>query len=313
MAKSFRVPEELHRAALDAIVRSAESLSWGRARTLIERGKVAVDGDVITEITKRIGKGSDITITENAPDPRKAKNTLALDDAIAFQDAHVIVVRKPAGVSSVPFDEKETGTLDELVRAYLGKRERGNVRPAVGVVHRLDKDTTGLIVFTRSWLAKQSLSSQFRFHTVHRKYIAIVHGTMSSTTLRSHIVADRGDGRRGSTERHGQKGNEEGQLAVTHIRAIERLGDDATLIECELETGRTHQIRIHLSEVGHPLVGERVYNKGFQGTELPAPRIMLHAAELGFVHPKTEREVRFEEPLPRDMLQRIDELRRRDS
>jgi 23S rRNA pseudouridine1911/1915/1917 synthase len=182
-------------------------------------------------------------------------------------------------------------------------------------VHRIDKETSGLVVFTRTWLAKQSLSQQFRFHTVRRVYLAIVHGAMSSQTIRSHLLQDRGDGLRGSIEAlRGKKKPplSQGQLAVTHVEVRERLAG-ATLIACRLETGRTHQIRIHLSEAGHPLVGERVYIRDFEkrgGEPIRAPRLMLHAAELGFDHPKTEREVRFESPLPKDVEETLSRLRR---
>jgi 23S rRNA pseudouridine1911/1915/1917 synthase len=163
-------------------------------------------------------------------------------------------------------------------------------------VHRLDKETSGLVVFTRTWLAKKSLASQFRHHTVHRRYLAIAHGSVPKKTITSNLVADRGDGLRGSSDR----GREAlARIAVTHVEPLEALRG-ATLVACTLETGRTHQIRIHLAEMGHPLVGERVYVRDYGGPVIPAPRVMLHAAELGFVHPKTEAPVRWEEPPPED-------------
>jgi 23S rRNA pseudouridine1911/1915/1917 synthase len=219
-------------------------------------------------------------------------------------------VNKPPGVSTIPYDEGERGTLDERVRALLQQRTKAGsrgTRPSLGIVHRLDKETSGLIVFTRTWLAKQSLTQQFRVHTVYRRYLAIVHGTARAQTIRSHIMADRGDGLRGSMQ---GRGRQTGQLAVTHVDVVEHL-DNATLVACRLETGRTHQIRIHLSEAGNPLVGERVYIRRFTGVPIPAPRIMLHAAELGFVHPATNAEMRWTLPLPADMEQTLTRLRRR--
>jgi 23S rRNA pseudouridine1911/1915/1917 synthase len=165
-------------------------------------------------------------------------------------------------------------------------------------VHRLDKETSGLVVFTRTWLAKQRLAAQFRSHTVHRRYLAIAHGDVRSATVRTHLMENRGDGLRPAAAR----------LAITHFERLEALRG-ATLVACRLETGRTHQIRIHLSESGHPLVGERVYVRGFAGPALPAPRLMLHAAELGFVHPVTEREVSWECELPEDMKETLARLR----
>jgi 23S rRNA pseudouridine1911/1915/1917 synthase len=159
-------------------------------------------------------------------------------------------------------------------------------------------------VFARSIAAKKLLANQLRFHTMHRRYLAIAHGAVAARRIESRLVADRGDGLRGSTRLPGA-----GQLAVTHVEPVEPLRG-ATLVACRLETGRTHQIRIHLSEAGHPIVGEKVYVRGFAGPYIAAPRVMLHAAELGFVHPGTGREVRFEDPLPADMEAVLAKLRR---
>jgi 23S rRNA pseudouridine1911/1915/1917 synthase len=130
----------------------------------------------------------------------------------------------------------------------------------------------------------------------------------SARTFRSRILADRGDGLRGSL-RNPRGRTEEGQLAITHVEPIEAL-DGATLVACRLETGRTHQIRVHLSEAGHPIVGERVYVRSFAAPQIPAPRMMLHAAELGFTHPATQEHVRFERPPPADFDETLARLRR---
>jgi 23S rRNA pseudouridine1911/1915/1917 synthase len=143
---------------------------------------------------------------------------------------------------------------------------------------------------------------------VHRRYLAIAHGSVRAQTIRSHLVDDRGDGRRGSIEKSPRRGAREGQLAVTHVAPLEEL-DGATLVACTLETGRTHQIRIHLSEAGHPLVGERVYMRP-SAQAIRAPRLMLHAAELGFVHPATGRDVRWELAPPADFQAVLARLRR---
>jgi 23S rRNA pseudouridine1911/1915/1917 synthase len=229
-----------------------------------------------------------------------------------------VVVAKPAGVSTVPYDEGETDTLEARIRGWLTERgfaPRG-VRPSLGIVHRLDKETTGLVVFTRTWLAKQSLTSQFRAHTVHRRYLALAHGDVRSSVIRTVLVGDRGDGLRGSAgpERRrviarAPRGATDARAAVTHVEYLEALRG-ATLIACRLETGRTHQIRIHLSESGHPLVGEKVYARGYAGALLAAPRLMLHAAELGFTHPSTSRPMRWEQPMPDDMMAVLERLRR---
>ncbi len=319
------VPSELGGRPIDGIVRALFGTSWGDARKWIESGKVEVDGQTVFDHGRAVRAGVRVVLAMNAPKRTKQSKTevaVELDDsAIVFVDAHIVVVNKPAGVSTIPFDENETGTLDERVRDWLSKRmkrgERGT-RPSLGVVHRLDKQTSGVLVFTRTWLAKQSLTQQFRVHTVHRRYLAIAHGVVPARTIRSHIVPDRGDGIRGSLRGSGAKaraprqGSGDGaQLAITHIEPVEALAG-ATLVACRLETGRTHQIRVHLSEAGHPVVGERVYIRGYaqEGREaIPAPRLMLHALELGFVHPATNAEVRFERPPPADFEETLRRLR----
>jgi len=198
--------------------------------------------------------------------------------------------------------------VELLAGKHEGLAVEGQAAP--GVVHRLDKETSGLVVFTRTWLAKQSLAAQFRKHTVRRKYLAIAHGAVRSRTMRTFLVEDRGDGLRGSIRGAGRQPSMRGaREAITHVEAIESL-HGATLVACRLETGRTHQIRIHMSEAGHPIVGERVYVRGWAGTPIPAPRLMLHASELGFVHPATEQAMCWKQPMPEDMYEVWRKLRR---
>jgi len=312
-APSHVVPRELE-GPLDRAIRTLFDTSWGKARAWIAAGKVRVGDDVVLEPTARVRAGVTVVIDPRARRPRVAGLP---GEAVVFADAQVIVVAKPAGVSTVPFGDTETDTLDARVRGWMesqGLAPRG-VRPTLGVVHRLDKETTGLLVFTRTWLAKQSLAAQFRKHSVHRRYLAIAHGDVRSAVLRSVLVGDRGDGLRGSARgvrgkivTRARAGPADGREAVTHVERLEGLRG-ATLVACRLETGRTHQIRIHLSEAGHPVVGERVYVRRYGGPLLEAPRLMLHAAELGFVHPATEREMRWEQPMPDDMREVLTRLR----
>lgn len=330
----FAVPQDLAGAALDAVVRAGFGFSWGRARDLVRRGKVAIDGRTVTEPVRYVHVGQVVSIDLAARNARTVATDLP-EGALVHVDPHVVVVEKPAGISAVPYDPEgmgasiakrasrgEEATLDERVRASLARREkrpsaRGVAPPALGVVHRLDKETSGLLVFTRTWAAKKSLTDEFRAHTVHRRYLAIVHGKADAGTIKTHFVEDRGDGLRGSIEHRGGRkrpvGNEKSLLAVTHFEVVEQLESAAlgptTLIACHLETGRTHQIRIHLSEAGHPVVGDRVYIRGYRGTLVPAPRLMLHAAELGFVHPATSEDMRWESELPRDMQEVLLSLR----
>jgi len=307
---SLEVPAGVSRRPLDGVLRELFSLSWGDARKHVRSGKVRVNGAVVTDTLHPTSTGDAVELSMNAPRPA-TKERLSRD-VIAFVDPHVVVVRKPPGISTVPFEEGERGTLDQLVRALLSREGRargGRTQGTLGVVHRLDKDTSGLLVFARTMAAKKHLSQQFREHTVHRRYLAVARGDVQAQTIRSNLIADRGDGRRGST-----RDDSQGLRAITHVEVVERL-DGATLIACRLETGRTHQIRIHLAEAGYPLVGERVYGRRARRGETPdpgpaTPRILLHAAELGFVHPQTELPVSFEEPLPEDMERVIATLRR---
>ncbi len=282
-------------------------MPWGRARRMVETGKVRVEGQTVTDPGRMVTPQQRIEIVPNARRPG-TESRLA-SEAIAYVDEQVVVVRKPAGINTVPYEAGERGSLQELVRAWLNRSARDRHDRAtgdLGIVHRLDRDTSGLLVFTRTLLAKRSIAQQLRVHSVERLYLAVIHGRLASwQTIESNLVRDRGDGLRGSTRDAGV-----GQRAITHLQPLEQLRD-ATLVCCRLETGRTHQIRIHLSEMGHPIVGEGVYVRGYAGVRLPAPRLMLHAAVLGFEHPTRHETLRFEEPMPPEMQRVVRELRSR--
>jgi 23S rRNA pseudouridine1911/1915/1917 synthase len=210
-------------------------------------------------------------------------------------------------------------TLADLLPGLLAKGRHG--RPGrVRAVHRLDSDTSGLVVFARTAEAERELGRQLRAHSMDRIYLALVRGQAKDGRIESVLVRDRGDGRRGSATvpppnpppKLGE-GRVGGQRAVTHVRVVEELGD-YTLVECRLETGRTHQVRIHLGEAGTPLCGEHVYDRPIHGRPLPdasgAKRIMLHAATLGFDHPATGARMHWNAPLPTDMQDLLTRLRR---
>jgi 23S rRNA pseudouridine1911/1915/1917 synthase len=300
--RRFEVPSSLDGRPLDRALRTLAGLTWGDARALVSRGKVKLAGAVVTEAERRVSTGDVIEIDPRASAPKRAA---ALDrSALVYVDPHLVVVEKPAGISTVPYEPGERGTLDQLVAALL-PRSRGKGPPAtLGVVQRLDKETSGLIVFARSFAAKKVLASQLRVRTMHRRYLALAHGRVDKQTFKSYLVKDRGDGLRG-TSRFGQ----EGQLAITHVEPIRPLSG-ATLVACKLETGRTHQIRIHLAEAGHPIVGERVYIRRYEGPIIAAPRPMLHAAELGFTHPVKQTPMRFDSAPPADFNAMLEQLGR---
>jgi 23S rRNA pseudouridine1911/1915/1917 synthase len=287
--------------ALDRALRDAHpGSSWNDVRRIVRTGKVTVDGAIVVDPTAMVGTGSSIAVRMAAP--RRAAPGQVTKDVLVHVDSHIVVVDKPAGIATVPHDD-ERDTLDRLVQSLLRKTARpGTTVPPLGVVQRLDKETSGLLVFSRTTTAKRELQQQLRSHSMHRRYVALANGKVRAGTIRSRLVQDRGDGRRGSTGR-----DDLGRESVTHVRVVEQFAR-AALIECRLETGRTHQIRIHLSEARNPLVGERVYSRGFDDL-LAAPRILLHAAELGFVHPITREELRFSRPVPDDMVAVIERER----
>jgi len=242
---------------------------------------------------RRIAPEAVLEIDETAP--KELRGVLSPEDVIHFDD-DVMVVRKAAGVLSVPYEDGDKDTLIDRARARLARmlRERG-ADVSLGAVQRLDKDTTGLLVFSRNLRAKAALEEQLRAHSVVRRYLAIAHGVVREARHETMLVQDRGDGLRGSTEHAHQ-----GKRAVTHVEVVERLRG-ATVCRIRLETGKTHQIRIHLAERGHPLIGEEVYLRDFTfhgGVLMGAPRMMLHAETLGFIHPLTGERLRFASALP---------------
>ena len=303
-------------ATVSAFVRSLlPGISWSRARALCESGRVWVDGAAARDPASRLAAGSVVEVRgEGARAPR---GPLAPEDVVHV-DAEVVVVRKPAGVLTVPWSEEDRDTLVTLTRALLARRApagagspRRGPGPRLRVVQRLDKETSGLLVFARTIAAERHLQQQLRAHSMARRYLALVHGAAREATYDTLLVPDRGDGLRGSWGVFRKpKGTppETARRAATRVAVLERLAG-ATYVACELETGRQHQIRIHLSEAGHPLIGERVYVRGFAGPLLPAPRPMLHAARLGFTHPRTGRELVFEAPPPPDFLAVLERLR----
>lgn len=228
-----------------------------------------------------------------------------------YQDADIVVVDKPPGLTTVRHaDEMEQAgsrsrrflppTLIDSLAGLLKGPTHGRFRPRA--VHRLDKETSGLVVVARTAEAESSLGKQFRKHSVERRYVALTRGNCKDQRIESTLVRDRGDGRRGSGG-----DSADGQHAVTHVRVIEVLAD-FTLVECRLETGRTHQVRIHLGEQGTPLCGERVYDRPRHGRPLPdtsqAPRPLLHAASLAIDHPRTGKRLTWTSDPPED-FQRV--------
>jgi 23S rRNA pseudouridine1911/1915/1917 synthase len=277
--------------------------SWNDVRRLCARGKVTVDAAIETDGARRLAGGEAIELRAAAPVPPAAE---VPGFRIVHEDGHLVIIEKPAGVSSVPYERKESGTALDLIRDAWRRAKREATKTPLYTVHRLDKDTSGLLCFAKTRLAERGLHRIFQQHLAQREYLACAEGEVKSGRIESHLVADRGDGLRGSTRRHS-----EGRLAVTHVEAVERLRG-ATLCRVRLETGRTHQIRIHLAESGHPLVGETVYVRNLlrAGRQpMKAERLMLHAATLGFEHPVTKRPLAFRSEPPPDFGAILDRLR----
>ena len=331
--ENFHVRPDLANQTLAAALRKwLPGKSWGEVQRLVQSRHVMINGNLCVDSGRRL-KPADVVRLLAQPAPPPAREH---DVRIVFIDEHLVVIEKPAGITTNRHPSEENWadrrkqlqpTLDEMLPRIVARidqsrksaarskrsqpqslQKSGGGRQWIRPVHRLDRETSGLMVFARTIPAESGLGKQFRKHSIERRYLAIVQGRFEQPRkIESYLARDRGDGRRGSTTETGQ-----GKHAITHVKPLERLGD-YTLVECRLETGRTHQIRIHLSEAGHPLCGEKVYNKP-PGRPLikdtsGSPRIALHAAELGFVHPINQEPLRFEMRLPKDLQQFLDRLR----
>jgi 23S rRNA pseudouridine1911/1915/1917 synthase len=314
-----------------ALLQARLRLSWPEVRRLLHSRRVRLGGGTCPDPNRRVRPGQRLEVLTQPPAKRArrsedlsgrsrpAKSSQSRSHAefkIVFTDAHIIVVDKPAGLTTVrhAHEAEEFGergrrflppTLVDLLPAALTKQPGERIR----AVHRLDRDTSGLVVLARTAQAERQLGKQFRSHSIERKYLALVRGRAQPGRIESNLVKDRGDGRRGSSRQPDQ-----GQHAVTHVRLVDDVGD-FSLVECRLETGRTHQVRIHLGEQGTPLCGERIYDRPLDGQPLPdasgATRPALHAAFLAMEHPVTGKHMQWHSPLPRDMETLLQKLRNR--
>jgi 23S rRNA pseudouridine1911/1915/1917 synthase len=302
------LPAEEGKTLAAVVRRLLDDLPWSKARQLCTTGRVLVNGEAELDPATRVREGAEVSVDPTAP---RLRGRGLAEDAIVHADRDLVVVRKPAGIATAPFERGERDTLVDLARVTLRRLEGGKGAPPLRVVQRLDKETSGLLVFARTRTAERHLQQQLRAHTTERRYLALVHGKARPGRHESMLVPDRGDGLRGSWgSRRGQRGEapEGARRAVTHVEVVETL-EGCALVACSLETGRQHQIRIHLSEAGCPLVGERVYIRDYDGPRFEADRCMLHAEVLGILHPRSERRVRFEEPPPSDFESLLERLR----
>ncbi|MSR49804.1 MAG: ribosomal large subunit pseudouridine synthase D [Planctomycetaceae bacterium] len=313
----YKVSLENEGATLATIVRNLKpDLSWSRIKKLIAQRHIKISNDVCLDPARRVRAAEEVELLVK-PDGK------ALDKqeiVIRHLDEHLVVVEKPPGVNSVRHPAERTWkesrkslspTLEDLVTkqiAFLSKKDVKSKSARLRVVQRLDKETSGLLVFARTADAERGLGMQFFNHSVERKYLALIPGTIAPQSIESILVRDRGDGRRGSAPF-----SQPGKKAVTHVHLVEKF-QAFTLVGCQLETGRTHQIRIHLAEKGSPVCGEKVYRTTANGTILPDgsgfPRLALHAAELGFIHPISGEPMHWNMALPEDFSKLLQHLRK---
>ena len=315
----FQIPADQAGVTLAAVLRMRlPGQSWTQVRRLIETRHAKVNGELCLDPARRLKEGETVELlAKSAAKPRQAESI-----TIRYLDEHVVVVEKPSGLPTVrhPLEREWTErrkalapTLEDLAPPLIAREESRRPRkgplPRLRVVHRLDKETSGLVVFARTVAAERGLGKQFHAHTVVRRYLAIVPGFVPPQRIDRRLVRDRGDGRRGVTDNP-----DDGKEAVTHVDVVERL-PGYTILSCRLETGRTHQIRIHLAALGHPVCGDKVYNRLPNGEVRPdpsgAPRLALHAAELGFRHPVTGEEMHWSMAPPPDLEAFLARLRGR--
>lgn len=265
---------------LDQILpRHVEGLSRRKARAVIDLGGVYVDRSRVKVAGRVLRAGQNVEVVIGSVLERaKVERPVPVFEVVHVDDA-IIVVDKPAGLVTAPTPESDRGDLLDLLTQQFGE---------VFLVHRIDLPTSGLLVFARTRDANKQLGDAFKAHDVDREYRAVAIGTVTAQTIDRPI---------------------EGRSAITHVAPLEALAG-ATLISARLETGRTHQIRIHLAGIGTPVAGDRAHGGELSRTFLPrAPRLALHAAVLGFVHPVTGQPVRWERPIPDELAHWIDRLR----
>ena len=272
---------DLFAAALAGVTRS-------RAGALMKDGHVAVDGVAQAKAGFKLRPGMRVTVTVPDPAPSRAQAE-DIDLDIVYQDADLAVVYKPSGMVVHPAAGNATGTLVNALLRHLDNLSGigGEIRP--GIVHRIDKDTSGLLLVAKNDMAHLSLSEQIKAHAVHRAYKAIVIGGFREDAG----TVDAPIGRH-PVDRKRMAIVPGGRAAVTHWQVLERL-KGATLIECRLTTGRTHQIRVHMASIGHPVLGDPVYGPKKSPYPVTGGQL-LHAYRIGFAHPRTGEEMLFEAP-----------------
>jgi 23S rRNA pseudouridine1911/1915/1917 synthase len=285
-----------------ALAAALPTLSRERLKALIRGGAVEAEGRPVRDPAQKV-RGDELFLLA-VPEPEPAHNEPQdIPLRIIFEDEHLLVVDKPAGLVVHPAAGNRDGTLVNALLHHCGASLSGIggvARP--GIVHRIDKDTSGLLVVAKTDVAHEGLAKQFAAHSIDRRYLAIVSGVLKAAegVIDAPLARSAANRKKIAIVEGGR-----GKRAVTRWRRLEPLAG-AALVECRLETGRTHQVRVHMASIGHPLLGDPVYgpagkNHGKILKELKFHRQALHAAELGFTHPVTKRRLSFASAMPPDM------------
>ncbi|HZZ44464.1 MAG TPA: RluA family pseudouridine synthase [Tepidisphaeraceae bacterium] len=311
------ISADLAELTLSATLRKLiPSLSWSGAKKLIVNRHVLVNNVLATNDARRLAINDEVKIfaEPNAPVMQsRSIRMLHIDpDLVVVEKPPHIVTQRPDAEKDLPEEKKLLQpTLDELVAKLLPSVSSSRRNPLY-VVHRLDRDTSGLMLFALSVRAREAFIDLFTRHAINRTYHAVCMGKLDREKMfDTHIIRDRGDGLRGSVAGVPPA---DAKRAITHIKPLEPIGSSYTLIECRLETGRTHQIRIHLAEAGHMLCGEHLYTRPNSTAETVvdhsgAPRQALHSTTLSFDHPITKKHLSFSSPLPGDLATWLNRLR----
>ncbi|MEJ7828509.1 MAG: RluA family pseudouridine synthase [Segetibacter sp.] len=306
------------------LMNRVEGATRNKIQQAIEAGMVTVDGHTVKSNFKVKGNQEIIVFTTNHPDASEVvPEQMDIQNLLMYEDDALMVINKPAGMVVHPGSGNYSGTLLNGVAWYLRQQIPTldeSILPRFGLVHRIDKNTSGLLLMAKDGKAAIHLSKQFFHHTIQRKYIALVWGDIEQDegTIAAHV----GRNQRFRKLFEAYPEGEHGKDAVTHYKVLERF-NYVTLVECILETGRTHQIRVHMKHIGHTLFNDSHYggDKILKGTIFSkykqfvdncfevCPRQALHAKTLGFKHPQTEEDLFFEAPLPPDLKQVIDKWR----
>ncbi|HVM90101.1 MAG TPA: RluA family pseudouridine synthase [Puia sp.] len=304
------------------LVQRIENASRNKIQQAIEAGRVLVNSKAVHS-NQKIKPQDEIVVysDKEIPGERIIPERMELD--IFYEDADVLIINKPAGLVVHPASGNYSGTLINGVAYYLQQKNSSineETLPRFGLVHRIDKNTSGLMVLAKTEKAVTSLAKQFFDHTVKRQYVALVWGDMANDS--GTIIAHVGRHQRFRKLFDAYPEGEHGKEAITHYKVLERFGY-TSLLQCELETGRTHQIRVHMQHIGHPLFNDETYggDKIVKGTVFSkykqfvencfeiCPRHALHAKTIGFVHPSSGKEMLFESELPDDMRMLIEKWR----